>query len=122
VQFARALAQIWEAPPGGTRYLFLDEPISSLDMHFQHQFLRIARSLLRENRENIVLIAVLHDLNLALQYADRMLFMKAGRIAAEGAVPGVVTAGLIMDVFDMPVHILENPYGRAPVIVPAGPG
>jgi iron complex transport system ATP-binding protein len=114
VQFARALAQVWEAPPDGNRYLFLDEPISSLDMHFQHQFLRIARSLLREN---IVLIAVLHDLNLALQYADRMLFMKEGRIAAQGEVPGIVTAELVEEVFNIPVHILENPYGRSPVVL-----
>lgn len=117
VQFARALAQVWEAPSdGGNRYLFLDEPISSLDMHFQHQFLQIARSLLGDN---LVLVAVLHDLNLSLQYADRILFMKDGRIAAEGEAPGIVTPELVRDVFQMPVRLLENPYGGAPVIVPA---
>ncbi|HEY4064332.1 MAG TPA: heme ABC transporter ATP-binding protein [Puia sp.] len=114
VQFARALAQIWEAPATGNRYLFLDEPVSSLDIHYQHQFLRIARSLLQEN---IVLIAILHDLNLALQYADRMLFLKEGRIVAEGPTPGIVTASLVREVFDINAHVMENPYGRTPVIV-----
>ena len=67
---------IWEPPASGSRYLFLDEPVSSLDIHYQHQFLRIARELVTEN---ILLIAVIHDLNLALQYADRILCMKEGR-------------------------------------------
>ena len=137
VQFARALAQIWEPPaqpqsantafvsasgvypsprqPG--RYLFLDEPVSSLDIHFQHQILQIARSLVNDN---IVLIAVLHDLNLAMQYADRILFMKDGRIAAEGSSPAVVTPALIREVFDIPVLLLENPHGHTPVMVYAG--
>jgi len=114
VQFARALAQVWEPPEKGSRYLFLDEPVSSLDIHYQHQFLQLARSLVREN---IVFIAVLHDLNLALQYADRMIFLKEGRIAAEGVTPGIVTPSLVREVFDITAHIMENPYSRVPVIV-----
>jgi iron complex transport system ATP-binding protein len=118
VQFARALAQIWE-PPQGSRYLFLDEPVSSLDIHYQHQFLQIARSLVKEN---IILIAVLHDINLAMLYADRMIFMKEGRITAEGPSPEIVTPSLIREVFNIPVHLLQNPHGPAPVMVYAGPG
>jgi iron complex transport system ATP-binding protein len=114
VQFARALTQIWEKPDKGSRYLFLDEPVSSLDIHYQHQFLRIARSLLDVN---IVLVTVLHDLNLALQYADRMTFLKGGRIVAEGATPGIVTSSLVREVFDIDAHVMENPYGDSPVIV-----
>jgi iron complex transport system ATP-binding protein len=134
VQFARALAQIWEAPASleatrlpagqlrppiglpasGTRYLFLDEPVSSLDIHYQHQLLKLTRDLVKEN---IVLIAVLHDLNLALQYADRMIFMKQGHIVAEGAVPGLVTPSLIREVFDIEARLLEDPRSDIPVIV-----
>jgi len=121
VQFARALAQIWEPPPGaaepgvaGSRYLFLDEPVSSLDIHYQHEFLALARSLAASG---IVLIAVLHDLNLALQYADRILFLKAGRIIASGEAPGIVTAELVSEVFGVSVHLLANPFGDRPVIV-----
>ncbi len=114
VQFARALAQIWEAPPTGSRYLFLDEPVSSLDIHYQHQLLQLARDLVKEN---IVLIAILHDLNLALQYADRMIFMRQGRIIAEGEVPGVVTPALIRETFDIGARLLEDPHSDMPVIV-----
>ena len=114
VQFARALAQIWEAPASGSRYLFLDEPVSSLDIHYQHQLLQLAQGLVKEK---IVLIAVLHDLNLALQYADRMIFMRQGRIVAEGTVPGIVTPALIREVFDIEARILEDPRSDTPVIV-----
>ena len=114
VQFARALAQIWEPPATGSRFLFLDEPVSSLDIHYQHHFLQLIRSLLDEK---IVVIAVLHDLNLALQYADRMLFMKEGRIAAAGPVPGIVQPGLIEEVFGIRARLLEDPYRRGPVVV-----
>ena len=127
VQFARALAQIWEAPApveaahlstglpaAGSRYLFLDEPVSSLDIHYQHQLMQLARGLVKEK---IVLIAVLHDLNLALHYADRMIFMKQGRIVAEGAVPGLVTPSLIKAVFDIDARLLDDPESDTPVIV-----
>jgi iron complex transport system ATP-binding protein len=114
VQFARALAQIWEPAGAGSRYLFLDEPVSSLDVHYQHEFLTLARSLAASG---IVLIAVLHDLNLALQYADRILFLKEGRIVAAGEAPGIVTADLVNQVFGVPVHLLAHPYGARPVMV-----
>jgi len=114
VQFARALAQIWEAPASTSRYLFLDEPVSSLDIHYQHQLMQLARDLVKEK---IVLIAVLHDLNLALHYADRMIFVKQGRIVAEGAVPGIVTPSLIREVFDIEARLLEDPQSDIPVIV-----
>jgi iron complex transport system ATP-binding protein len=114
VQFARALAQIWEAPATGSRYLFLDEPVSSLDIHYQHQFLHLARNLLQEN---VVLVAILHDLNLALQYADRMIFMKQGRVIAAGDTPSIVTPALIHDTFDIEARLLDDPGRGTPVIV-----
>jgi iron complex transport system ATP-binding protein len=114
VQFARALAQIWDPPESGSRYLFLDEPVSSLDIHFQHEFLGLARSLAGAGT---VLIAVLHDLNLALEYADRILFLKEGRVAAVGTAPEIVTPALIREVFGMNAHLLPNPFGSRPVVV-----
>ena len=83
----RLRASTFGAPEEGCRYLFLDEPVSSLDIYYQHQLLELARELVREK---VVLIAVLHDLNLALQYADRILFLREGILVAEGPVPAVV--------------------------------
>jgi len=114
VQFARALAQLWDAPAAGSRYLFLDEPVSSLDIHFQHQFLGLARDLVKDK---MIIVAVLHDLNLALQYADRILFLKEGRVVSAGSTPGIVTPDLIREVFGIPARLLDDPVGRRPVIV-----
>jgi heme transport system ATP-binding protein len=123
VQFARALAQVGgssdvagssAASAEGCRYLFLDEPVSSLDIYHEHHLLGLARELAKEN---IVLVVVLHDLNLALQYADRLLFLKQGRLVAAGTVPDIIQPELIREVFRMEAHLLANPYGRQPVIV-----
>jgi iron complex transport system ATP-binding protein len=114
IQFARALAQIWETNNEAPRYLFLDEPVSSLDIHYQHQFLQKVQSL---KKENIVLIAVLHDINLAMQYADRILFMKEGKIIRDGKVPDSISAELIKEVFDITVDIIDNPFGNSSILV-----
>jgi len=114
VQFARALAQIWDPPEQHCRYLFLDEPVSSLDIFHQHELLAVVRELVREQ---VVLIAVLHDLNLALQYADRVLFLRQGRLIAEGPVPAVMQPSLIREVFHIDARLLPDPDGRRPVIV-----
>jgi len=114
VQFARVLAQIWEAPTTGNRYLFLDEPITSLDIHYQHQFLQTTKMLAAEN---IVVIAVLHDINLAMQYGDDIIFMKDGEIVKKGVPADVITADLIHDVFNIPVKIVEFDGAEKPVVV-----
>jgi len=87
VQLARVLAQIWKddspAParrePRG-RYLFLDEPTTSLDVHYQIQILDIARSLLQDE---CTIVAILHDLNVAFEYGDHFLLLERGRVALE---------------------------------------
>jgi iron complex transport system ATP-binding protein len=82
VQLARVLAQIWNEgeSPRGPKCLFLDEPTSNLDVHYQLHLLEIARRL----REfDCTVIAVLHDLNVALQYGDAFFLLDGGRIVLE---------------------------------------
>jgi iron complex transport system ATP-binding protein len=112
-QFARVLAQIWEAEQGEKKFLFLDEAISHLDLRHQHQLLQIAREFC--GRQSTV-IAILHDLNLAMQYADRILFMKEGRIVYELPKDGELTPAMIRDVFEVDVTILYTDSGK-PVLV-----
>ena len=114
VQFARVLAQIYEAPAVGNRYLFLDEPIASLDIHYQHEFLKIVQTF---KKVNTIIVAVLHDLNLSVQYADEMIFMKAGRIVKHGITSQVLSKELVQDVFDIPVNIIDNPVYNRPLLV-----
>lgn len=114
VQFARALAQVWEIPHNGSRYIFLDEPINNLDIHYQHQFLQLAKQF---TGKETVTVAVLHDINLAVQYADTLTFMKAGAVVAHGAPAAIISSQLIEDVFAIPVQVLQHPSTRNPLIV-----
>lgn len=111
VQLARVLAQIWEDSHDG-RYLLLDEPTSSLDLAHQHLTLKIARKL---SRENTGVLVVLHDLNLAAHYADRIYLMKNGSIYRTGTPRDILTAENVKSVFDFDVSILE--HGGLPLVV-----
>ena len=114
VQFARVLAQIWEKPAQGYRYLFLDEPLNNLDISYQQEFLKLSAEF---SKVNTILIAVLHDLNLALSYADRILFMKEGTIIHEANSPGEVTSSVIKNVFDVNATIIQPGNGHKPVVI-----
>jgi len=115
VHFARALAQVW-APlaDGRTRYLLLDEPTASLDL--AHQGHVLARAKAFANARGGVL-AILHDLNLAAAFADRVVVMNEGRIAAEGKPEDVLTAGLIRSVWRVECEIVPADRGRRPAII-----
>lgn len=115
VQFARVLAQIWEPRNDGTRFLFLDEPTASLDISHQHEVLATLR---RFAAEGVGILVVLHDLNLALDYSDRALLMKEGRIVASGVTREVLTEERIAEVFDVDVDLLPRGAGRPPWIAP----
>jgi iron complex transport system ATP-binding protein len=116
VQLSRVLAQIWEVPESGSRYLLLDEPTNNLDLAHQHGLLQVAKRLAREGAG---VFAVLHDLNLAAQYADRLLLLQAGRVAAVGAPHEVITEALIGSVFATPVVVTRHPCLDCPLVVSA---
>jgi iron complex transport system ATP-binding protein len=112
VQLARVLAQIWSGGAGGGgdtpphRYLFLDEPTSSLDIHYQLQLLRVVREL---PGHDCTVIAVLHDLNLAFEHADHVVLMDRGRIAWKGDARGEPPAALLERVFGVRARKVEDP-------------
>ena len=118
VQLARVLAQIWEKPESSTRYLFLDEPTSSLDLAHQHLTLQTARSFAQD--ETAVLV-VLHDLNLAAQYADKIMIMQNGRKIAFDTPINVLTSENIRNVFGVETYITRHAKNfELPLIVPTG--
>lgn len=118
VQLARVLAQLWnDEPPEEDRYLLLDEPVSSLDPAHQHAVLRLARTLASES---IGVVAVLHDLNLAAQYADRIALLAQGSIVAEGSPAEVLAPELLQQTFELPVRILSHPDLGCPLVLPLG--
>lgn len=98
VQFARVLAQIWTMPPDGSRILLLDEPVSSLDIKYQFDFLKHVQQFLNDRT---IIIAVLHDLNLALNFADEILLLNNGKLFAHGKPEQVLSPGNLSEVFHL---------------------
>lgn len=118
VHLARVLAQIWEKPNNSTRYLLLDEPISSLDLAHQHLTLQTARQFANEGT---AVLMVLHDLNLAAQYSDKVMILQNGRKIAFDTPKKVLTKELIREVFGVEVFITRHPQrDDLPLIVPIG--
>jgi iron complex transport system ATP-binding protein len=108
VLLARAFAQ-------EPRVLLLDEPTSHLDLAFQVQILRLVRAL-RDEKKTAVL-ASLHDLNLASAYADRLVLLSGGRVAATGAPKDVLTEAVLRPVFGEELTVRAHPDTGAPLVL-----
>ncbi|WP_316816224.1 heme ABC transporter ATP-binding protein [Pedobacter nyackensis] len=103
VQLARVLAQIWNVP---NALLLMDEPVASLDLQYQQQTLAIAKML---TKRGFMVISILHDINLAGQYADRIIMLKNGRKWYDGTVAEVLSAKNIYEVFEINSDVYTNP-------------
>ena len=114
IQFARALAQIWNTDPQTISYLFMDEPLTGLDIHYQQSFLKIATSLLHPK---LILVAVMHDINLAMQYADKVIFLKKGMLAAAGKTKDIISEDLIENVFDVKTTFINHPHTNTQIMI-----
>ncbi len=121
VQLARVLCQVWDPLPqeGLPHWLFLDEPVSSLDIKHQVQIMQLAADYAKRGGG---VVAVMHDLNLTAAFADRVLVMQGGRRLAFGARDEVMQAELLSKAYDFPLEILTGPGGGRPVIVPMDNG
>ena len=106
--FARVLAQ-------HTGIVLLDEPTTALDLGHQETVLGRARADADAGRAVVV---VLHDLSLAAAYADRVVLLHGGRVAAEGPPADVLTAPLLSDVYDHPVSVLRHPATGELLVLP----
>ncbi len=106
VMLAMALAQ-------QPRLLLLDEPTSNLDPRNQHEVLRTVKRIAKEH--DICVAIVIHDLNLAIRYCEKFLFLKDTEVFAFGG-REVMTSKNIESVYDLHVHVVE--YMNIPVIVP----
>jgi iron complex transport system ATP-binding protein len=104
---ARALAQ--EAP-----ILLLDEPTAALDVGRGQQVLELIDALRREGE--LTVLAAMHDLTLAGQYADRLLLLDRGRVVAVGGAEEVLTDELIARHYGATVHVLRDEEGRLVVL------
>jgi iron complex transport system ATP-binding protein len=115
VHLARVLAQVWEEPPARARYMLLDEPTASLDLAHQHRTLAPARRFARESGG---VLAVLYDLNLAAQNADRLCLLSEGHLLAQGSPEAVLTPDQIQAAFGLRVTVAAHPSRPGPLVVP----
>lgn len=106
---ARAIAQEAEI-------ILLDEPISHLDIHHQIDILNNIRAMNNDGQRTI--IAVLHDLNIAAAYSDNIILMHEGRIHSVGSPDEVLTPEAVKEIYDINVHIINDPEKNRPYIVP----
>jgi iron-siderophore transport system ATP-binding protein len=111
VWISMALAQ-------GTDLLLLDEPTTFLDLANQVDVLDLVERLHTEAGRTVVM--VLHDLNMAGRYAQRLIAMRAGRIIAQGTPNEVLTEPLLRKVFELDAQVLADPIAGTPLVVPVG--
>lgn len=105
VNFARVLCQVWY-PSAETRMLLLDEPLTFLDIHYQFQFMEQLNQLLNNN---LIVVGVVHDLNLAARFSHKIVLLKEGKILAQGSRDEVLTKQHIAEAFQLVPHIHYDP-------------
>lgn len=98
VWIALALAQ-------GSKVLLLDEPTTYLDVRYQLEILRLVRRLNEEF--SMTVIMVLHDINQALHYSDKVVALANGRLVAQGAPGAIVSEALLQEVYGIPLRVTE---------------
>jgi iron complex transport system ATP-binding protein len=88
--------------------IILDEPTSHLDINFQIEFMELFFSLFKNNKKTI--IGIFHDINLAIQYSEKIMLLKDGGIFCYGNVEEAITRTNMMSVFNSDVYIGKNPF------------
>ena len=106
--FARVLA-------ARTQVLMLDEPTAALDLKHQEQVLRVVRD---RARAGDAVVVVIHDVNLAAAFADRVALLRGGQLVTVGAPNEVLTAERVSEVYETPVEVFPHPVTGQGIILP----
>lgn len=102
----------------GTDVLLLDEPTTYLDLAHSIEVLDLVDRMHDEMGRTVVM--VLHDLNLAVRYSDRLVVMHEGAIVASGTPSEVISEKMLFDVFGLSAAVIDDPVSDRPLIVPIG--
>jgi len=118
VQLARVLAQLWRAEDADqqTRLLLLDEPTAALDLGHQKELLEAVSQFAQQG---VAVVMVLHDINLAARYADKVLALLCSQTVAYGSPSEVITPELINRLFAIQAHVVPHPDTRSVVVIPS---
>ena len=91
------------------RILLLDEPTTYLDLRYQLELLNLLKDL--QQQQGLTIITVLHELNLAIRFSDRLAMLKDGSLVAVGIPEIVITPEIVAEVFGVHVAIIDTPVG-----------
>ncbi len=108
VIIARALAQ-------EPQVLLLDEPTVHLDINHR---MGIFKLLLELKSKGITIISVLHDLNLASEYAERVVCINKGRVVRDGLPKEIINSSTIKEIYGTEANVIENPLTHLPLVLP----
>ena len=92
-----------------TEYVLLDEPLNNLDVARSVQMMNHLRDA--ADKFGRTILTVMHDINFAAKYSDRICAMKDGKIAAFGSVENIMNANLLTDIFETKIEIIDGPHG-----------
>jgi iron complex transport system ATP-binding protein len=113
---ARALAQVWQPVEAGRpAWLFLDEPVASLDIGHQLPVMRLAESYAGRGGG---VVMVMHDLNLTAMFAAHVVLMEAGRVLAQGAPAEVLTDANLTQAYRIPLRVGRTPAPGTVFLLP----
>lgn len=115
VQLARVLAQVHANQKQIARYLLLDEPTSALDLAHQYATLKMLNEL---RFDNIGALIIVHDLNLASLYCDKVILLHQGQLLKHGTPNQVFQTACINDAFNIDVAINTHPDKDKPFLIP----
>ena len=107
VHFARTLLQLWRpSQSNDPRYLLLDEPTANLDLSSEMLLMNILKA---RATSNVGILVILHDLNLASHFADKIAIMKDGEIKAFGKPEEIMTDDFLTSIYEVPIKVKYDP-------------
>ncbi len=105
VLLARAFAQ--ETP-----FIFLDETLSFLDINHQIEIMQLLQEIHLKQNKSIVIVS--HNINLSIEYSDKLIILKNGEILAQGNASDIISREIIQKTFNLDIHIINNPITNKP--------
>ncbi len=115
VQLARVMSQIWRSEDANPRLLLLDEPTSSLDLGHQQQLMQVIKQFAESG---VAVVMVLHDINLTINCADKVLALCCGEMLAYGKPADEITSALMQGLYGVDVDVVVHPESQQRVVVP----